>query len=395
MKLVSKINKKGILQFLKFGIVGGINTVNSWIIYYGMIYFNVNYLISSTFAYFISSIIGYFLNKQWVFKSRSNNKNSLVKYYIVYISSYFLNIATMYLLVDIFNISKYIAPILTLCITVPYNYLFSKSWIFKRKKDIKYTHTFAIVAYKESPYLEECVKSVVNQSVKSNVIISTSTPNNYIKNIAKKYKIKVYNTKSASDIQDDWNYAYNSSSTDLVTITHQDDVYDELYLENILHAASKCENFKMIQTDYLPLKNGKYEKDINSSVKKLLKLPLRLPIIPNLRFFKVASLAFGNTVNCPSVVYNKNNIEGNVFTSDLKFSLDWDTFLKLCRQKGKLIYIPKNLVYYRIHEGATTKEFIVDKKRETEDIIMFSKIWPKFIVKIIMRFYTKSYDTYN
>ena len=50
-------------------------------------------------------------------------------------------------------------------------------------------HTFVICAYKESQYLEECIKSVLNQNVKSNVIISTSTPNEYINNLAKKYDI--------------------------------------------------------------------------------------------------------------------------------------------------------------------------------------------------------------
>ena len=38
-------------------------------------------------------------------------------------------------------------------------------------------HTFAVCAYKESPYLEECIQSVQNQTVQSKVIMTTSTPN--------------------------------------------------------------------------------------------------------------------------------------------------------------------------------------------------------------------------
>ena len=41
-------------------------------------------------------------------------------------------------------------------------------------------HTFAISAYKESEYLEECIKSVLDQELKSKIIITTSTPNDYI-----------------------------------------------------------------------------------------------------------------------------------------------------------------------------------------------------------------------
>ena len=55
------------------------------------------------------------------------------------------------------------------------------------KVDISKKHTFVVCAYKESQYLEECIQSVLNQNVKSKVIISTGTPNSYIKEIAEKY----------------------------------------------------------------------------------------------------------------------------------------------------------------------------------------------------------------
>ena len=41
------------------------------------------------------------------------------------------------------------------------------------KVDISREHTFVVCAYKESQYLEECIQSVLNQNIKSNVIIST------------------------------------------------------------------------------------------------------------------------------------------------------------------------------------------------------------------------------
>lgn len=47
-------------------------------------------------------------------------------------------------------------------------------------------HTFAVCAYKESPYLESCIKSLVNQKVKSNIIVCTSTPCEFIENMTKK-----------------------------------------------------------------------------------------------------------------------------------------------------------------------------------------------------------------
>lgn len=54
---------------------------------------------------------------------------------------------------------------------------------------MKQLHTFAVCAYKESPYLEDCIQSLRAQTVKSNILIATSTPNDYIRSIAEKYDI--------------------------------------------------------------------------------------------------------------------------------------------------------------------------------------------------------------
>ena len=52
-------------------------------------------------------------------------------------------------------------------------------------------HTFLVLAYKESPYLENAVKSVLNQEYPSKVVIGTSTDNEYIRSIADKYHLDV------------------------------------------------------------------------------------------------------------------------------------------------------------------------------------------------------------
>ena len=59
------------------------------------------------------------------------------------------------------------------------------------KEHVNTNHTFAICAYKESPYLEECITSLMEQTVKSEIFIASSTPNKYIDDIAAKYNLKV------------------------------------------------------------------------------------------------------------------------------------------------------------------------------------------------------------
>ena len=386
--------KEKIKEIFKFGIVGMINTLSSTLIYYVLVFCNIHYLLSTTIAYLISTFIGYELNHHFVFK-KSRQEKKMMKYYTVYLFSLCLNLCSNYVLVDFLHISKIVTPWITLCITFPCNYLLSKFWVFKNKSVQDITHTFVICAYKDSPYLEECIMSVLNQSVKTNVIMTTSTPSEYIKTLAQKYNIKLYIKKTKSDICADWNFAYNKAQTTLVTIAHQDDIYEKDYAKNIINNYCMYPDTTILYTDYYAYKNGIQESDANSKIKRIIKFPLRSHFLAQFRLIKVFSLSFGNTINCPSVTYVKKNLGKSIFTSNLKFSLDWDTFLSLARKKGRFIYIPKKLVNYRIHENATTKEFILNDKRKEEDIIMFNKIWPQFITSLIMKIYVKSYKTYE
>ncbi|MCX4267580.1 MAG: GtrA family protein [Lachnospiraceae bacterium] len=136
IKLKKTIDK--FILLIKFSLVGIVNTMSSLIIYYILLYFNVHYNIAIILGYIGSSIIGYFLNRIWVFQARKNSfSSSLVKYYIVYISALLLNLICMHLWIEILSISNKLAPLLTLCITIPYNFLLSKLWVFKESGENK------------------------------------------------------------------------------------------------------------------------------------------------------------------------------------------------------------------------------------------------------------------
>ena len=91
-------------------------------------------------------------------------------------------------------------------------------------------HTFVVLAYKESEYLEDCIKSVLNQKYSSKVVIATSTPNDFIKNIANKYSLKILvNPNPGQGIGYDFDFAISCGKTKLTTVAHQDDIYDYEY----------------------------------------------------------------------------------------------------------------------------------------------------------------------
>lgn len=257
-------------------------------------------------------------------------------------------------------------------------------------------HTFAISAYQDSPYLEACIRSLKKQTVPASVILCTSTPSPYIDGMAKKYGIPVYVRDGASAIRDDWNFACRMADSRLVTIAHQDDIYHKNYLKTLLDQFKRYPDMTLFTSDYINIKGGKLKQlDIELLIKRILRLPLRIPALNHLTWVKKSVLLFGNPIGCPACTYNKELLGDPVFTSPYKFALDWDTIWTLAEKPGRFICVEKPLLYYRIHEGATTKECIRDHSRLREETEMFRKFWPEPVVKLLIHYYKKAYAFYD
>lgn len=256
-------------------------------------------------------------------------------------------------------------------------------------------HTFAVCAYQDSPFLKACLKSLKRQTIPSNIIICTSTPSPYIDGLAEKYQIPVYVRHGKSDIQEDWNFAYQSASARLVTIAHQDDIYHKDYIRVLLQQFEHFPDMTVFFTDYLVVKEDVVQKRAAGElIKKLLRLPLRFPGLCHISQIKKSVLMFGNSVCCPSCTYHKAVLGEPLFTSQYKFALDWDTLFRLSAVPGRFICAETPLIYYRIHNGATTKECILDHRRYQEESKMFEQMWPLPIARLLLHFYKKAYDAY-
>lgn len=256
-------------------------------------------------------------------------------------------------------------------------------------------HTFVVLAYKESEFLESCIKSVLDQTIKTNVLIATTTPNNYIKNIAKKYKIKIIEGEHTT-IGGDFDFALNCADTPLVTIAHQDDIYEKEYTENIIKEYNKNKKSIIIFSDYYEIRNNKKTlKNTNLTIKRILLFPLRLKKLSNLKFIKRIVLSFGDPICCPSVTFVKESCPKEVFNCDFKCNVDWYAWEKLSKQNGKFIYIPKKIMGHRIDESTTTTDIIKQGIRTQEDLVMFKKFWPEKIARLINKFYSNSEKSNN
>ena len=256
-------------------------------------------------------------------------------------------------------------------------------------------HTFVVLAYKESEHLEDCIKSVVNQKYKSNVVIATTTDNKFIRDLAKKYKINVVVGKH-SNIGGDFDFAVNSSNTELVTVAHQDDIYDYEYSQTVVDEYKKNKNAIIIFTDYYEIRNNdKVYKNTNLNIKRFLLLPLRIKKLSGCKFIKRLVLRFGNSICCPAVTFVKDNCPKEIFTSKYKCNVDWYGWEKLSKFKGKFIYNKNCLMGHRISLESTTTDIINSGIRTKEDFEILCKFWPKWIAKTINKFYKNAEKSNN
>lgn len=252
-------------------------------------------------------------------------------------------------------------------------------------------HTFVICAYKESPYLEECVQSLMAQTLKSQIILITSTPNRLIEQIVEKYNLRYFVNQGESGIVQDWNFGYSKAETDFVTIAHQDDIYEPEYTKKILEYIKKSKQPLIAFCDYGEIRNG--IKTLNTKmlrIKRLMLSPLRFVPFQKMKWIRRRILSFGDPICCPSVAFARNNLPEPVFSVKFRAAEDWQAWEKLSRLKGEFVYIYQPLVFHRIHEGSETSIIIGDNVRTKEDYEMFCMFWPKPIAKLLVRFYASS-----
>ena len=130
--------KNLIIQFIKFGMVGAINTVLSYGItnlgYYAL---NLHEQICNIIAFLITVFISFLLNSKFVFNKGNEKRSfwkSLLKVYASYsITGLFLTAILLYVEEEIFGIPHYIATLMNLVITIPVNFILNKFWAYKDK----------------------------------------------------------------------------------------------------------------------------------------------------------------------------------------------------------------------------------------------------------------------
>lgn len=250
-----------------------------------------------------------------------------------------------------------------------------------------------VLAYEDSPYLEDCLKSLLAQSIRSRIVITTSTPTIKQRKLANRYGIPYVVSKERKGMAVDWGFALAYADTQWVTLAHQDDIYVPDYTESMLTAVSGQDRVLIAFSDYSQISgSGVASSSLVVAVKKIILMsffPFRAVLKGTMS--KRWVLSFGCPICCPTVMYNKSSIGRQVFDDSFKVNLDWKYWIDLAGVDGAFVYLKKHLLQYRAHGDTTTNIAIGSGLRRVEDARCFRLLWPKYIAWAIAEIYTLSY----
>lgn len=133
---MKRIDKQTFFQFIRFAIVGILNTAVSLItIYILMHLFSVEYKLSNLIGYILGVINSFFWSKLWVFKKNNSNILKEAVYFIlIFAVCYGIQFTALVLFVEKLHIHPDIAQFLGMCVYTLFNFMLNRCITFKPAK---------------------------------------------------------------------------------------------------------------------------------------------------------------------------------------------------------------------------------------------------------------------
>lgn len=117
-------------EILKFIIVGGINTLNYYVVYLLLLkLLHIEYMISHITGFIVAFVISYYLNCYFVYRVKPTWRK-FISFPITQLVNVSLQTVLLYVFVSWLNLPAEIAPFAGLIITIPITFILSK-WILK------------------------------------------------------------------------------------------------------------------------------------------------------------------------------------------------------------------------------------------------------------------------
>lgn len=128
--------KHTIKQFIRFALVGCLNTGLDFMIYAALtrlfLFWEEHYLIANFIAFSTATVNSYLLNKYWTFKDKSKkHSQQYAKFFTVSFIGLLLTEIILYMLVEA-GMHDLLAKLLAIGVILFWNFFANKMWTFKK-----------------------------------------------------------------------------------------------------------------------------------------------------------------------------------------------------------------------------------------------------------------------
>lgn len=137
---------QSLVQFVKFGLVGVTNTALSYVINILVLkllqpyHLPWDYVAGNVVAFVLSVLWSFYWNNKYVFRKGKGQTRSLgralLKTYVAYgLTGIVLANILSWVWINVFGLSKYVAPLINLVISIPLNFIINKFWAFRTQPE--------------------------------------------------------------------------------------------------------------------------------------------------------------------------------------------------------------------------------------------------------------------
>jgi putative flippase GtrA len=130
--IFSILNRKSTIQLFRFGLIGITSNLIGYIIYLSITYVGVTPKIAVSLLYGVCASIGFWGNRKLTFAHKGSLISAGVRYIIVHVFGYFINLSILIMMVDILGYDHQIVQAFAIFVVSIFLFLAFKFFVFEK-----------------------------------------------------------------------------------------------------------------------------------------------------------------------------------------------------------------------------------------------------------------------
>jgi putative flippase GtrA len=123
--------KLNFIQFMKFNIVGVLNTAIDFCVFTLLTFLLVNSLLAQAISYGCGMVNSYFLNRNWTFAKRNEaDMWQAARFVTVNLTALGISMAVLYLMNTVLLVNVFASKLAATVFSIAVNFLGNKFWVF-------------------------------------------------------------------------------------------------------------------------------------------------------------------------------------------------------------------------------------------------------------------------